>query len=100
MREATVWEQQGPYSATLGSSVDYAIYNELGNGIHDAFCTKSAISFVLNFKSSTSKTPSANLRKKRGIPFSSTLPRGLRIEALVILNIPAMGIKSFLLHTF
>ena len=39
--------------------------------------TKSASSCVRGFRSSTSNTPSASRRKNRGMPFSSTLPRGL-----------------------
>jgi len=30
MRDSTKWQQQGPYSGTLGSDVDYAAANELG----------------------------------------------------------------------
>jgi hypothetical protein len=44
--------------------------------------TKSASSFVRNFRSSTSNTPSASLRKNRGMPFSKTLPLGLSMAAV------------------
>ena len=47
----------------------------------EALETNSASSAVRNFRSAMSKTPSANRRKKRGIPFSNTLPLGLRIAA-------------------
>ena len=41
-------------------------------------------SFVQNFKSSKSKTPSASLRKNRGaMPFSNTFPLGLSIASLL-----------------
>src|SRR5699024_10162872 len=38
-------------------------------------------SFVRKTKSSSSKTPSANLRKNRGIPFSNIFPRTLKTFA-------------------
>ncbi len=43
--------------------------------------TNSASSWVRNRRSSWSKTPSARRRKKRGAPYSETLPRGERMAA-------------------
>lgn len=48
MRDATVWQQEGPYSATLGSDVDYAAFNELGTSRMSAqpFITPGATTAV------------------------------------------------------
>src|SRR2546425_3258265 len=56
----------------------------------DAAFTKSASSFERNFRSSMSNTPSASLRKKRGMPFSITFPRGLSREASGASAVPSV----------
>jgi hypothetical protein len=55
---------------------------------------KSASSLARRRTSSSSKTPSANLRKKRGMPFSKTLPRGESNDAVGAI-MRASGIRSF-----
>ena len=67
-----------------------AIEIVLGRGRVD----EPASSWVRALRSSTSSTPPARRRKNRGIPFSSTLPRGLRRWAFGSSARPS-GMRSF-----